>query len=198
MNQNEVKTNESVDCVETVGKNAEQVSQKQGRTMLKSIMEQLIPPIIVFIMLKLVICPYIIPTESMDPTIKAGSFAFAWRVPYLLGDPVPEYGDILTFDSKESGKILIKRVVGLPGDKLEFKDGKLVRNGEVIEEEYAVGTTEPGKDEEYVVPEGHVFFMGDNREHSADSREFRNPYIPLKDIQAKYLFALEVPFLKER
>ena len=72
----------------------------------------------------------------MEPTIKTNSFAVCWRLPYLIGNPSPRYGDVVSFYSEEKEKILIKRVIGLPGDTISFSDGHVLRNGEYITEKY--------------------------------------------------------------
>ena len=69
----------------------------------------------------------------------------------------------------------IKRVIGLPGDHIEIKDGNVYRNGEKLEEEYLREVKTETQEEEYsdvIVPENTIYVMGDNREQSKDSRSF--------------------------
>ena len=135
--------------------------------------------------------------ESMEPTLHNKDFLIVTRWSHILGTE-PKYGDIVIvvsrvnsprtwvddvrepfmnyvafFDKSAQGNYAwVKRVIGLPGDTLEFKDGYVYRNGEKLDEPY---TNEPGKmkyarSTPVVVPEGHVMVMGDNRNHSSDGR----------------------------
>ena len=112
-----------------------------------------------------------------------------------LENPVAIYGNepsgIISkfiYNVVEYGKIsYIKRVIALPGEHVQIKDGKVYINGEELEEEYLASDviTEPeeGQFIDIVVPEGTVFVMGDNRGHSADSRRFG--CIPYEKIEGK-------------
>ncbi len=84
----------------------------------------------------------------------------------------------------------IKRIIGLPGEHIEIKDGKVYINGEELEEDYLAEGVETNSDGgsfiDIVVPENSVFVMGDNRSHSADSRRFG--CIPYKKIEGKVVF----------
>ena len=97
----------------------------------------------------------------------------------------------------EQGEFLIKRVIGLPGDVITFDDGYVYRNGDVLDEEYLAeqGVTKHGNQEKYIVPDGCVFVLGDNREHSADSRYMDNPYVPIPDIVSKMLISFPIPLI---
>ena len=139
---------------------------------------------------------HFIPSGSMEPTIKTNSIAVCLRLPYLFGDPLPEYGDVVSFRSDEQQKLRMKRVVGLSGDKIEFRDGYLVRNGERIEEEYLTsqGNSYHHVDEVFTVPDKHIFVLGDNRLYSIDSRKLKNPYIATEMVFAKLLYSFQIPF----
>lgn len=93
-------------------------------------------------------------------------------------------GDILLFKQEEfNDEILIKRLIGLPGDKIEIKNGVVFRNGEQLQEEYVRNNDRSNG--VYEVPEGKYFFLGDNRPNSFDSREWKNPYVDKSQIEGK-------------
>jgi signal peptidase I len=113
-----------------------------------------------------------IPSESMVPTLEVKDRILANKFIYRFTEP--ERGDIVVFDSVESDDdTLIKRVVGLEGDEIRVQGGLLFVNGEPQQEPYLnEEETFRGYYGPSIVPEGHVFVMGDNRDNSADSRVF--------------------------
>ncbi|ASW44125.1 signal peptidase I [Clostridium isatidis] len=136
--------------------------------------------VIAFLINKYLTFKVLIPSESMVPTLNVDDQLFVTKV-YNL-DKLKR-GDILVFYSDELGESLIKRLIGLPGDKIKIENGIVYVNGEKLEEDY-IGT--PDKfNGEYEVPEGKYFFLGDNRLVSKDSRYWKNPYIDGEDIQGK-------------
>lgn len=115
---------------------------------------------------------FVIPSESMVPTLMVGDRVLANKFIYDFTDP--EKGDVAVFESVEvEGQDLIKRVVGTPGDTVEVREGKLYVNGEPQNEPYIKegGGISPPQ-QEFTVPEDSVFVMGDNRSNSRDSRFF--------------------------
>ena len=95
-------------------------------------------------------------------------------------------GDIIVFYSQEFSETFVKRLIGLPGDKIEIKNGIVFVNGEQLEEDYV-----KNKDKyngTFKVPEGKYFFLGDNRPNSKDSRLWKNPYVDSSDIKGKLQF----------
>lgn len=115
---------------------------------------------------------FVIPSESMVPTLMVGDRVLANKFIYDFTDP--EKGDVAVFRSVEvEGEDLIKRVVGTPGDTVEVREGKLYVNGEPQNEPYIKkdGGISPPQ-QEFTVPEDSFFVMGDNRSNSRDSRFF--------------------------
>ena len=118
---------------------------------------------------------FYIPSESMVPTLKIGDRVLVNKLSYDLHDV--NRGDIIVFERppdapKDDIPDLIKRVVGLPGDTIESKDGDVYINGDLLKEPYLPADTPTDRLERQKVPEGQVFVMGDNRTHSLDSRSF--------------------------
>ncbi len=127
---------------------------------------------------------YRIPTESMVPTLEVGDRVLANKFVYRVTEP--QRGDIVVFDSvaEDDDQTLIKRVVGIAGDQIQVQGGVLYVNDEPQEEPFLneedlfrgfYGPT--------MVPEGHIFVMGDNRGNSADSRVF-GP-LPLENLKGE-------------
>lgn len=129
-----------------------------------------------------VAAPFYVGSESMDPTLHGceGCTNDRLLINKLAYDiKAPKRGDIALFEDQRGGKkTLIKRVVGLPGDELELRNGKLSVNGEPLQESYVKNDScKPGYPKTcsfgpVTVPENHYFMMGDNRTRSLDSRFF--------------------------
>lgn len=118
--------------------------------------------------------PIIIQQESMQPTFYSNDYVVVSKQSYsIFGDM--ERGDVIVFRSSlldENGdqKSLIKRVIGLPGDTIEIKNGYVILNGVTIQEDYLAEQGVSGEMEQITVDEGKIFVMGDNRAVSQDSR----------------------------
>lgn len=135
-----------------------------------------------------------VPSGSMETTIPKKTLLISWQLPYVMGDPVPERGNIVTFWSDELDKLLVKRVIGLPGDTVSFSGGYVYINGRRLEEEYLDqqgGTISPNQTS-FTVPEGCLFFLGDNRSGSNDARYWEESYIPVGNVKAHVLLAISL------
>ena len=132
-----------------------------------------------------------VPSGSMETTIPEDTLLISWQ-PYMVSDPTPQRGDIVTFWSDELGKLLVKRVVGLPGDEITFQDGYTYINGEMLDESYLPRQGITQCSASFLVPEGCVFFMGDNRTGSNDARFWNQPYISVDNIRAKVMVGISV------
>lgn len=155
---------------------------------------------------------YVVPTGSMEPTLMPGDrvfvdkTAYGWRLPYtdieLGGDAPPHAGDVVIFDSPEDGTRLVKRVVAVPGDRVEVRDGHLFVNGQPLSPPGQPGVERfPGGETHELslahgggpdlapleIPPGKLLMMGDARGNSRDGRFFG-----LVDEQAVYARALRV------
>lgn len=180
--------------------------------------------------------PFTIPSASMEPNLYQGDYIIVSKFSYgysrhsipfspplfdgrILGKPA-ERGDIVVFKLPRDGRTdYVKRVIGLPGDRVQMKDGLLYLNGQQVQRQFA-GTrnedtgfgfvrdvanyreTLPGgrsfltsdfgtdgeldNTEVFVVPEGHYFMMGDNRDGSDDSRRWG--FVPERNLVGKAFF----------
>lgn len=114
----------------------------------------------------------IMQENSMNPTIHANDHVRVNRIAYITG--TPEREDVIAFyktDTK-TGSIQIKRVIGLPGDKIQIKDGIILINGEIYieSEEYSKINNAGLAASEITLKKGEYFVLGDNRNNSEDSR----------------------------
>ena len=127
-----------------------------------------------------------VPSGSMEPTIETGSRMIGLRLSYTFNDP--ERGDIIIFKYPDDESVYyVKRIIGLPGETVEIKDGFVYIDGQILTEDYLTVTTE-GDFGPYEVPEGCYFVLGDNRNNSHDSRYWTNTYVPEENIVGKALF----------
>ena len=172
--------------------------------------------LLVFVLRSFVIEPFQIPSESMVPTLEVGDFIAVSKFSYGIRLPIirkkvipisdPKRGDVMVFFPPHETRYFIKRVVGIPGDTIRYRNNVLYVNGEEVKRTNAqreklrttdeciraggyyelteehLGSTPHVKREcslsarfhrgndEWKVPEGHYFMMGDNRDNSSDSR----------------------------
>lgn len=143
--------------------------------------------VIVYILGKVVFQIAWVPSTSMETTIPCKSLQICWRLPYFFGNPQPKRGQVLTFRSDERSEIMVKRVIGLPGEEVSFVDGCVYIDGQRLDEPYLDEQGITYADSAYTVPEGTVFFLGDNRTGSYDARFWAEPYIPLEKLRAHVL-----------
>lgn len=158
--------------------------------------------------------PTMVKGQSMEPTLQDKDRVFLSKLDHTFGVE-PDYGDIVVIDSRvsrprslkdqgldilknnmlvtlitkrqiEDETYWIKRVIGKSGDVLEFKDDQVIRNGVALEESYIKEPMRNRTEKRVVVPENHVFVMGDNRNFSNDSRSIGS--IPLGHVIGKYTF----------
>jgi signal peptidase I len=106
---------------------------------------------------------------SMQNTLVEGQRLIEDKWSYRFHEP--ERGDIVIINGPESELRLIKRVIGLPGDVLDIREGDVYVNGVMLKEPYVKGQTNAGSvDMPFTIQPGRLFVMGDNRENSMDSR----------------------------
>jgi signal peptidase I len=187
--------------------------------------------VVALFLLTFILEPYLIPSESMEHTLLVGDFLLVNKQVYASSDKLSRWllpyrdvsrGDIIVFHHPRP-PFVVKRVVGIPGDRLRIEDGRVFVNGQVQDEPYAVfepAASNPFRDDfpakiytdpqvdplwwrqmqnltrngELVVPPGEYFVLGDNRNHSLDSRFWG--FVPRSQIVARPLviyFSLDRP-----
>ncbi|MGL5713651.1 MAG: signal peptidase I [Paraclostridium sp.] len=158
--------------------------------------------IITSLVIALVITHFVRPTlvqgSSMYPTLEEKDYLIINRVAYNRKNP--NKGDIIVFKTEllqDNGKKkdLVKRVIGLPGDHIKINNQKVYLNGELLEEEYLDSTIITEGNMDITIPDGKVFVMGDNRQHSMDSRDPDVGLVEIDDIMGKVMVRL-LPFDK--
>lgn len=141
-------------------------------------------PVILLIVMILAGCGarrIIVHDVSMSPTFKLNENAICMTQSYSE-KKIPERYEVIVckIESEGEERTVIKRVIGLPGEKVSFKNGKVYIDGNEFKEDYIDTQTEPEDETEFVLEDDEVFILGDNRAHSIDSR-FVGP-IKLKSI----------------
>jgi signal peptidase I len=175
--------------------------------------------LVVFILRSFLVEPFQIPSSSMVPTLQVGDYILVNKFTYGIRLPVvrtkvisinePQRGDVMVFFPPHmNDTYFIKRVVGLPGDTITYRDKRLFVNGESVDREslgvlpidnsrfemgietlgdrqhlMQVDQARPAGDFSLVVKAGHYFMMGDNRDNSSDSRIWGQ--VPEEDIVGK-------------
>ena len=125
-----------------------------------------------------------VPTESMAGTIEPGDNLACTR--FGIGEGEVGRYDILIFTPPdEPGMLYVKRVVGLPGETIVVKNGKVYADGVELDNSFTKAPQNRRGDGVYKVPEGHYFFLGDNRNNSNDSRFWKQKYVPAANLKAK-------------
>ncbi len=145
---------------------------KRRREIFSWIRLVIIVILVVFVLMRFVIINATVPSGSMEPTVMTKDRLIGFRFSYWFGEP--DRGDIVLFKYPVDESVMyIKRVIGLPGETVDIRDGKVYIDGSDIplEEDYINGEWYwENNGLHYEVPEGCYFVMGDNRNNSADSR----------------------------
>jgi signal peptidase I len=159
--------------------NQNKQQDEQKETSLKAEILSWVEVIVIAVVLALFIDNFIIinatvPSGSMEQTIMTGSRVLGTRFSYWFKDP--QRGDIVVFkypidEAKGKNTKYIKRIIGLPGETVEIREGAVYIDGEKLEETYINGTWTVRNDGiTFEVPEDHYLMLGDNRNNSSDAR----------------------------
>ena len=129
--------------------------------------------------------PYMVDGSSMEPTMHDRERVFINRLVYRFSPP--QHGDVVVVSLPAEDISIIKRVIAVPGDLLEIKQGLVWVNGNPLEETYLETTTLGSFGPVRVIEDGY-FVLGDNRQHSRDSRDATVGFVSLDQIQGKGMF----------
>jgi len=140
-----------------------------------------------------------IASASMEPEFPVGTHLFLNKLAYRFG--APKRGDVIVFpDPAGTDKDLVKRVIATGGETVEVRKKRVIVNGQPLEEPYAChqrGDTLLNGDNvgPLIVPEDSVFVLGDNRDFSGDSRDWKDPktgqwipFVPVRSIKGEVIF----------
>ena len=162
---------------------------KEGKNEIISWIKTIAMAVVIAVLINsFVIVNATVPTGSMENTIMPGDRIIALRLTYYVSSP--ERGDIVVFRYPDDESVLyVKRVIGLPGETVEVKDGEVhINNSDTPLDDSFVKEQPVGDFGPYEVPEGCYFMMGDNRNNSQDSRYWVNKYVEEDKILGKVYF----------
>lgn len=164
--------------------------KKEWKNLLKLVVAAIL---IAVVLNKFIVINATVPTGSMEQTIHAKSRMLGSRLSYVFSEP--ERGDIIIFKYPDNLKEkYVKRVIGLPGEIVEIRQGVVYINGKELKEDYVYfDTGTPDLMGDYApieVPENSYFVLGDNRNWSRDSRYWEStPFVPDNLLLGKALFS---------
>lgn len=133
----------------------------------------------------------IVKGVSMEPSFVEGEKVLVEKLSYKFSSP--KRGDVIVFRPIGTKDNYIKRIIALPSEEVDIKDGNVLINGEVLKENYIKGENFTGLDHiefPYIVPEGQYFVLGDNRMHSVDSRALELGEVSKKNIKGRCFFII--------
>lgn len=160
--------------------------KRNNRKIIKRIITYIFIYIIVAWVFNNVLMLNFIPSESMENTIMTGDLIISTR--YDIGE-IERY-DIVVFEAPDSDGYYIKRVIGLPGETITVKNGKVYAGVQVLDDSFIAEKMNDAGDGVYKVPENSYFMMGDNRNNSYDSRFWDDKYVEKEKIIAKAKFIM--------
>lgn len=152
------------------------MSQSQREALLELAEAVGLAAVLAVVIIAFVAQSFLVQGQSMEPTLHDGERLLVDKLTYRFREP--RRGEIVVFRvPSDPSRRFIKRIMGAPGDVLEFRDGRVILNGQVLRESYAVGPTLSGRIRQ-TVPPGRYFVLGDNRANSEDSRFADVGFVP--------------------
>ncbi len=167
---------------------------KRTLHLVREVLETIVPAVLIALLINLFLAQATrVYGQSMEPNLHTDQRLVVEKLSYnrhfrqLLGLNGPERGDVVVIRVKTQGdELLIKRVIGLPGDTVEIHDGQVFVNGQPLAEPYLAGAT-TGFYGPSIIPPLQIFVLGDNRGFSNDSRSFGT--VPLEDVVGRAWFS---------
>jgi signal peptidase I, bacterial type len=148
---------------------SEDSPEKKAHGFWRDLIETILMAVVLFLLLNAATSRVRVYNISMQPTLHEGNLLVVNKLAYKLGEP--KRGDIIVFHYQGTvTEDYIKRVIGLPGDTVDVRGGIVRVNGQAITEPYIAEL--PGYTGTWKVPEGELFVLGDNRNHSSDSHDW--------------------------
>ena len=170
---------------------AEAVPEQPKSGLLRfvlDILETVILSVVLFVGINAITARIRVEGSSMEPTLHDGEFVMVNKLAYRMGSP--ERGDVIIFQfPRDPDQEYVKRVIGLPGDKVVISNGQVLVNDVLLDEPYIAAA--PGYRSEWQVPEEMLFVLGDNRNRSSDSHNW-GP-VPLSYVIGRALFVYWPP-----
>lgn len=156
--------------------------------VLVDILETLLLSVVLFFLINAVSARIKIDGSSMEPNLHHGEFVIVSKINYRIGEP--NRGDVVVFDfPRNITQEYIKRVIGLPGEHILIEDGLVYVNGTLLSEPYL--NMSPQYEGEWVVAEGTLFVLGDNRNNSSDSHTWG--LVPMNNVIGEALLVYWPP-----
>jgi signal peptidase I len=178
-------------AIETADKRRDTLRPKLRRSgIIEEVIRTVVFVFVVTVLFDMAIPRSLVEGKSMYPTFETGDRLIVSRMNYMLSKP--SRGEIVVFNSinpseRARGVMLIKRIIGLPGETIEFRNNQLYINGQLTNEPYTPDICQTGcSDDIWVLTDEQYFVMGDNRNASQDSRRF-GP-ISIADIVGEAVF----------
>jgi signal peptidase I len=140
--------------------------------LLREVLETVLPALLIALLINVFVGQATrVEGQSMEPNLHSDQRLVVEKVSYRFHGP--QRFDVVVIRLPSQGEeLLIKRVIGLPGETVEFRNGRVYINGKQLVEPFTVDETRPGRNGKVTVPPLHVYVLGDNRDRSNDSRSF--------------------------
>lgn len=139
---------------------------------LREVLETVLPALLIALLINVFVGQATrVEGQSMEPNLHTDQRLVVEKLSYRFHGP--QRFDIVVLKMPSQGEeLLIKRVIGLPGETVEIRDGHVYIDGELLDEPFTDEFTQPGRSGKVTVPALHVYVLGDNRDRSNDSRSF--------------------------